>query len=64
MAGRKKNFPSFSEGLSLRVIGGNGSVEVPMHFPSFSEGLSLRDSRTPIEQPHYPISLPFRRDFH
>ena len=37
------DFPSFSEGLSLR----DGSTVVPctnpdMHFPSFSEGLSLR----------------------
>ena len=40
-----ENFPSFSEGLSLRVR----KVSVPWRhswdFPSFSEGLSLRDNR-------------------
>ena len=37
------NFPSFSEGLSLRDTI-TGAFDVVMHnFPSFSEGLSLRD---------------------
>ena len=37
-----KNFPSFSEGLSLRVRS-CGGIEIPKsYFPSFSEGLSLR----------------------
>ncbi len=45
-APRPWNFPSFSEGLSLRAI------SVPVHprlrgdFPSFSEGLSLRERAT------------------
>ena len=37
------NFPSFSEGLSLRVITAIHLHLVRRDFPSFSEGLSLRD---------------------
>ena len=37
------DFPSFSEGLSLRQIGGRHNRAHPCpDFPSFSEGLSLR----------------------
>ena len=37
------DFPSFSEGLSLRADLENELCEPPApHFPSFSEGLSLR----------------------
>ena len=35
-----------------------------LHFPSFSEGLSLRDPAQGAKRSHFPISLPFRRDFH
>ena len=38
------DFPSFSEGLSLRVTGNDEVGITPQDFPSFSEGLSLRDS--------------------
>ena len=38
-----KNFPSFSEGLSLRVTQALlFEQSKDAHFPSFSEGLSLR----------------------
>ena len=37
-----ENFPSFSEGLSLRATLLRECVELSSHFPSFSEGLSLR----------------------
>ena len=36
------DFPSFSEGLSLRLEALNKAVEESHDFPSFSEGLSLR----------------------
>ena len=38
-----RDFPSFSEGLSLRVLAAAVHVNAGFHFPSFSEGLSLRD---------------------
>ena len=37
------DFPSFSEGLSLRVFAIIGLILRRTDFPSFSEGLSLRD---------------------
>ena len=40
---RISHFPSFSEGLSLRVHGEGLNPETVSRFPSFSEGLSLRD---------------------
>ena len=36
------NFPSFSEGLSLRVCAHGINFTCNTYFPSFSEGLSLR----------------------
>ena len=36
------NFPSFSEGLSLRGLPPGGKYRPGADFPSFSEGLSLR----------------------
>ena len=59
------DFPSFSEGLSLRVPAGTLRDVPGKNFPSFSEGLSLR-----VLTWHSGlwalaiISLPFRRDFH
>ena len=60
-----KNFPSFSEGLSLRVFRWAYPLHLSADFPSFSEGLSLR-GRASFGYDGYPrvISLPFRRDFH
>ena len=59
------NFPSFSEGLSLR---GSPPTSKPcwnLNFPSFSEGLSLRVFDEAYNLPNeVEISLPFRRDFH
>ena len=57
-------FPSFSEGLSLRVAMKDSIGTVLEHFPSFSEGLSLRVTDTPLAGEGLGISLPFRRDFH
>ena len=36
------DFPSFSEGLSLRLVFGLSLRQERGYFPSFSEGLSLR----------------------
>ena len=36
------DFPSFSEGLSLRVHKEGCGIREDKDFPSFSEGLSLR----------------------
>ena len=60
-----RDFPSFSEGLSLRW-GGFAHVRhsVAPHFPSFSEGLSLRRISAAPRAGRAEISLPFRRDFH
>ena len=37
-----RNFPSFSEGLSLRAVKDSTVPSGIQYFPSFSEGLSLR----------------------
>ena len=59
-----RHFPSFSEGLSLRVSLFEDGCAVLLDFPSFSEGLSLR-ARVPLAVTEDGgISLPFRRDFH
>ena len=41
------DFPSFSEGLSLRGFRGQWPSCPVGYFPSFSEGLSLRDAVKP-----------------
>ena len=52
------DFPSFSEGLSLRVgFRFDRLATITRHFPSFSEGLSLREDCEPVEQiqgEHFP----------
>ena len=59
------DFPSFSEGLSLRARWQAAPHRaVASDFPSFSEGLSLREPLSGYEKGHPAISLPFRRDFH
>ena len=60
------NFPSFSEGLSLRAAAHLTRTTGAVNFPSFSEGLSLRDAEhsQQIYSRRVEISLPFRRDFH
>ena len=57
------DFPSFSEGLSLRAPV-HEILQPAHHFPSFSEGLSLRDGGPIDVTDEVVISLPFRRDFH
>ena len=42
---RQAYFPSFSEGLSLRVLPARSGAEPGEDCPSFSEGLSLRGIR-------------------
>ena len=58
------NFPSFSEGLSLRVSATETKECSRGDFPSFSEGLSLRVLAVVFVSRCPGISLPFRRDFH
>ena len=58
-----RDFPSFSEGLSLRAKFA-GVRRAVVNFPSFSEGLSLRVPRVERQPTRCGISLPFRRDFH
>ena len=58
------NFPSFSEGLSLRLHPLKVASTRSKHFPSFSEGLSLRPGVLALVLRLRNISLPFRRDFH
>ena len=58
------NFPSFSEGLSLRRLLIPQTLIVAVNFPSFSEGLSLRPGIWCVQIWVMQISLPFRRDFH
>ena len=60
------DFPSFSEGLSLRAENYEAyTVDATPNFPSFSEGLSLRGfESTETQKSNTWISLPFRRDFH
>ncbi len=61
----QQDFPSFSEGLSLRALLTLTIERVKVYFPSFSEGLSLRVSLITISPATgAKISLPFRRDFH
>ena len=60
----RANFPSFSEGLSLRLHQITHLVNHLPNFPSFSEGLSLRLVSVRLKVSPLPISLPFRRDFH
>ena len=60
-----RDFPSFSEGLSLRARGcGLAGQSAARNFPSFSEGLSLRAVIAETCAAYNLISLPFRRDFH
>ena len=60
------DFPSFSEGLSLRLESDFIRETVDqLNFPSFSEGLSLRQvPMRCVRVGTFLISLPFRRDFH
>ena len=51
------DFPSFSEGLSLRLTAESREYAITCDFPSFSEGLSLRlanDSGMDIPDCHFP----------
>ncbi len=59
------NFPSFSEGLSLRGVGDDyytfGSIQFPFLFGgTFIEG----GPKSTVAKADKQISLPFRRDFH
>ena len=52
----KRNFPSFSEGLSLRVSSIPRREVWSVNFPSFSEGLSLRER---VALSHVTVGLDF-----
>ena len=52
------DFPSFSEGLSLRGDGAGYRVAATENFPSFSEGLSLRAPLMDAEESS-PKKFPF-----
>ena len=59
------HFPSFSEGLSLRLLKHTKTQAANSYFPSFSEGLSLRrGSKITGAFVKTQISLPFRKGFH
>ena len=64
LEGEDNDFPSFSEGLSLRAeafSSGISFVEFPFLFGgTFIEGLGVALDVVN----HAGISLPFRRDFH
>ena len=47
------NFPSFSEGLSLREARPAHTTTSLLNFPSFSEGLSLRVERGTYEKAQF-----------
>ena len=52
-----EDFPSFSEGLSLRPMSEKTLIDrIVLDFPSFSEGLSLRPGswRVQIRVMHFP----------
>ena len=58
------DFPSFSEGLSLRVPRSGGMSECLSYFPSFSEGLSLRAHSTRAGRvKHFTFPFLFGRAF-
>ena len=56
-------FPSFSEGLSLRLCKAQGSV-CGLAFPFLFGGTFIEACRGLPATPRPVISLPFRRDFH
>ena len=59
------DFPSFWEGLSLRLQEAYDALRKVKDFPSFWEGLSLRHCFGCVtERLKEGISLPFGRDFH
>ena len=57
------DFPSFSEGLSLRRVAAVCVAASTTHFPSFWEGLSLRFLMGTLPPDIAEISLPFWKDF-
>ena len=59
------NFPSFSEGLSLRPYGGIYTIHREAGFPFLFGGTFIEANRCePAPFSARTISLPFRRDFH
>ena len=57
-------FPFLFGGTFIEGDRLHGGHVIPANFPSFSEGLSLRVRRQRVDFFEWPISLPFRRDFH
>ena len=59
------NFPSFSEGLSLRqAIQLTGGIESVPEFPFLFGGTFIEAITRRLRRGTLRISLPFRRDFH
>ena len=60
------DFPSFSEGLSLRVVPSSaGVIVVDSRFPFLFGGTFIEGQIVQGLAPAFAeISLPFRRDFH
>ena len=59
------NFPSFSEGLSLRGEAGLHSPRGRAGFPFLFGGTFIEGTQAPPQlSAKTEISLPFRRDFH
>ena len=52
------DFPSFSEGLSLRLLHSVVFAQSTHYFPSFSEGLSLRRGTLRARQDHRNDDFP------
>ena len=65
MSARGWNFPSFSEGLSLRLVMGAPRDPLGCTFPFLFGGTFIEACGSPIFRGQdRTISLPFRRDFH
>ena len=58
------DFPSFSEGLSLRGERRGTFVYTGREFPFLFGGTFIEGPEAEIRNKEYQISLPFRRDFH
>ena len=59
-----RDFPSFLEGLSLRLRGVGGPGEVHAAFPFLFGGTFIEAKTGGAFTTQQKISLPFRRDFH
>ena len=64
-SGVPHDFPSFSEGLSLRATDDDEDPDTLVAFPFLFGGTFIEgNERGTSERVPIAISLPFRRDFH